>query len=289
MPSRRDLLKVGGAFALATAASNAFASSASLPADERAADEKPSDDSFRVQRLTWAGIKIQYRDTTLFLDPLINAAIWEGAWKLPVAPLEVSTPVKFVILTHMHNDHFDPMAVKAIGKEAGVTVVCHESKATYAGSRGFRVYGTRLYEPVTVGDLTATPVPAVDGFNEYQVSWVITNGVKRVIHCGDTLWHGAFWQIGQQQGPIDVAFVPINGAKLLDKKPFSDVAGTMTPEQAVAAGVVMQAKLVVPIHYGLNDPNSYLEHPNCVVELKSFGAKRKQAVRVMESGEWMTV
>lgn len=281
MPSRRDILKTATAFAVSAAPQP------KVFADENKDDKKQ--DAFRIQRLSWAGVKLQYRDTTIFLDPLTNAAIWDGAWKLPIVPMEVATPQKFVLITHVHNDHFDPKAIREIGREAGVTVVCHESKASYVGSRGFRVYGTELYAPVTLGDFTVTPVPAVDGFNEYQVSWVVTNGSKRIIHCGDTLWHGGWWQVSQQQGPFDAAFLPINGAKFPQRKPFSDVEATMTPAHAVAAAVVLEAKLLVPIHYGLNDPASYLEHPNAVEELKSFAAKRNQPLRIMEPGDWVTI
>jgi L-ascorbate metabolism protein UlaG (beta-lactamase superfamily) len=274
--SRRDLLKGAVAIAAAGIIQNVSA-------------EEPSEPRMRLQRLSWAGVKIQYRDTTFIIDPLMNTAIWDGGWTLPVVPIEVTTPTKFVLITHAHNDHFDPTAIKAIGKEPGVTVICHEAKASYVSSRGFRVYGVQSYEPVTIGDLTATPVPAVDGFDEFQVSWVVTNGTKRIIHCGDTLWHGGFWKIGHQHGPIDIAFLPVNGAKIQAMKPYSDVEATMTPAQAVAAAVVMGSKLLIPIHYGLNNPPAYVEHPNCIEEMKSIAARRNQPCRVLQPGETLTV
>ena len=36
-----------------------------------------------------------------------------------------------VLLTHLHNDHFDPAAIKAVTKDRGFGVVCLASKAIY--------------------------------------------------------------------------------------------------------------------------------------------------------------
>ena len=142
-----------------------------------------------------------------------------------------------------------------------------------------------MFEPLTLGEFTLIAVPAVDGFNETQVSWIVSGLGKRILHGGDTLWHGGFWQLGNSYGPFDAAFLPINGAKLKSVEPFSDVEATMTPKQAVAAAIVVRAKLLIPIHYGFNDPESYLEHPNAVSELEENARARHQAYRLMKPGE----
>ena len=241
----------------------------------------------RVQRLSWAGIKIECGDTTIFIDPLISPEVWGGAWTAPIVPLTVNTARRHVLITHIHNDHFDPEAIRALSTGAPFAVMCHADRAAAIASRGFKVYSLQMYEPINLGDVTVCPVPAVDGFNEFQVSWIVTAAGKRMIHCGDTLWHGAFWQFGRQFGPIDVAFLPINGAKLLGVQPFSDTAATMTPSQAVAAAVVMKAKHVVPIHFGFHDPKAYLEHPNAEQEFRATADTRHQPYKVLASGEWM--
>ncbi|HEY4613457.1 MAG TPA: hypothetical protein VII11_10775 [Bacteroidota bacterium] len=63
-------------------------------------------------------------------------------------------------------------------------------------------------------DFVAIPVPAVDGFGHPQVSWIVQGGDKKIIHCGDTLWHGYWRDIAIAYGPFDIAFMPINGARL---------------------------------------------------------------------------
>ena len=275
--NRRDVIKSAGALSLATLLPSAVA------------ENPPAASAMRIQRLSWAGIKLQTSKTTVLIDPWITPASLGDAWKEPVVPITVETDRRWVLLTHLHNDHFDPAAIRSVVKESGFAVLALDSKAAAVGSRGFRVYPVRSFEPVALGDVTMTAVPAVDGFNETQVSWIVSGGGKRIFHGGDTLWHGSFWAYGRQYGPFDAAFLPINGAKLKSWEPFSDVEGTMTPKQAVAAAVILGAKLLVPIHYGFNDPESYLEHPNAVGEFEETARARKQPFRALRPGEWLEI
>ena len=240
----------------------------------------------KAQRLSWAGVKLELPSITLFIDPLINPQVWDDALKQPLVPLEAATQQRQVLVTHLHPDHFDPSAVKKVLTESGY-LICHIDSAAIAASQGFRVWAARLYEPMIFDDFTVVAVPAVDGYNSNQVSWVVTGGGKRIIHCGDTLWHGAWWQIGRQYGPFDAAFLPINGAKFSWRQPASDVPAVLTPEQAVAAGIVLGAKLVVPIHYGVSGAEGYAEYPNAEAAFIEIAKKRKLPIEILKPGEWM--
>jgi hypothetical protein len=56
------------------------------------------------------------------------------------------------------------------------------------------------------------------------------------------------------RGPLDLAFLPINGVLVrLDGYTPTDVPATLTPEQAVEAAVVLQARTACAIHHGLFD------------------------------------
>src|SRR4029079_15968121 len=96
-------------------------------------------------------------------------------------------------------------------------------------------------------------VPASDGLGEQQVSWILTCGNRRFIHCGDTLWHGRFGEYGRQYGPFDAAFLPINGFQRIHLNPPTGQPSSLTPEQAVSAAVLLRATTLVPIHYGASD------------------------------------
>jgi L-ascorbate metabolism protein UlaG (beta-lactamase superfamily) len=108
------------------------------------------------------------------------------------------------------------------------------------------------WESLTVGPFTCTALPAVDGLGDPQVSWLVEAGGRRVLHLGDTVFHGAWWQMARRAGPFDVVFAPINGA-VVDfphQQPPSPLPAAMEPEQAALAGELLEADTVVPMHYG---------------------------------------
>ena len=84
------------------------------------------------------------------------------------------------------------------------------------------------------------------------MSWLIEAGGHRVVHLGDTMWHGWWWRIAERYGPPDVVLAPINGARLSfpRRRPASPLAGALEPEQAALAADILQADRLIPMHYG---------------------------------------
>ncbi|MEO6689127.1 MAG: MBL fold metallo-hydrolase [Dokdonella sp.] len=240
----------------------------------------------RAQRLAWAGVRLQLDSGTLFLDPLVNTDVWGPALKDALTPLTDATGDRFVLITHRHPDHCDPQAIQQALGDSGTLV--YAAGAGVPNVRGVKMRAAGMYEPMLLGDFTATAVPAVDGYGDPQVSWIVSAAGKRIIHCGDTLWHGAWWHIGRQYGPFDAAFLPINGARFSWRKPYSEVAAVMTAEQAVAAAVVIGAKLVVPIHYGVVGAEGYTEDPHAEEELHAYARRRRVGVEILKPGAWLT-
>jgi L-ascorbate metabolism protein UlaG (beta-lactamase superfamily) len=241
----------------------------------------------RAQKLAWAGVRFELGEATLFVDPLIDPNVWDKALKDPIIPVDVERGDRYVLVTHRHPDHFDPLAVRKILGDTGI-LVCDADVAPLASAQGFKVRVASMYEPVLLGDFTVTSVPAIDGYGDPQVSWVVFGGGRRILHCGDTLWHGYWWRIGRQFGPFDAAFLPINGAKFEWRKPWSGVPAVMTPDQAVAAAFVIGAELIVPIHYGVDGGEGYREIPNCEQILREAAKARNMEVQVLHAGQWLS-
>jgi L-ascorbate metabolism protein UlaG (beta-lactamase superfamily) len=277
-PTRRQFLGAGAAFAAALA----------LPRAAGALDGPRMAPTLRAQRLAWAGVRLQLPGATLFIDPLTNPDVWGPALTDPLIPIDTTTASRYVLVTHRHPDHFDPATVRRALGDGGV-LVCAPETAALAAARGFAPRVATLYEPVLLGDdFVATAVPAVDGYGDPQVSWVVSGGGRRIIHCGDTLWHGAWWHIGRQLGPFDAAFLPINGARFAWRKPYSEVPAVMTAEQAVAAAVVLGARLIVPIHHGVNGAEGYSEQPSPEAALLQAAKRRDVPVELAHPGQWLT-
>jgi L-ascorbate metabolism protein UlaG (beta-lactamase superfamily) len=273
-PTRRQLFRTAALAALA-------------PLRLAAAEAGPAAaPTLRAQRLAWAGIRLQLGKDAVFLDPLISADVWGAALKDSLVPVEEVEGRRWVLITHPHPDHFDKAAARSVLGEKG-SVACAADVAATVAAAGFRVRPVGLYEPALLADFTATPVPAADGNGDTQVSWVVSGGGRKVIHCGDTMWHAQWWQIGRQHGPFDAAFLPINGALFGWRKPESGVPAVLTPEQAAAAGAILGARLIVPIHYGVVGAEAYTEVSGAEAALLEAAARRGIRVEIREPGEWL--
>ncbi|MEI2453497.1 MBL fold metallo-hydrolase [Lysobacter firmicutimachus] len=242
-------------------------------------------EDLRIQRLAWAGLRLQLPGADLFVDPLINPEEWGKALADPLIPVEAGGDA-YVLVTHAHGDHFDAKAVAQALRNGGVL-------AHPAGTNplpipaGARTRPSTPWEPQLLGDFTATAVPASDGYGDPQASWAISAGGRRIFHGGDTLWHGHWWRIGRQFGPFDAAFLPVNGARFGWRKPASGQPGVLTPEQAVAAATILGAKRLVPIHYGVSGIAEYIEVEDPIGRLRAAARDKPVEIRVLAPGQWL--
>ncbi|HEV8084161.1 MAG TPA: MBL fold metallo-hydrolase [Chitinophagaceae bacterium] len=275
---RRTLLKYAATLPLAT-----------IPSILAAQDDKnnsltPKNNSkMKIQRLAWAGIKVELDATTLFVD----ATSYEETKDMK---LTVETEYKHGLITHHHPDHYDPSALKTVFDKRS-RLYCYEDVLPWIDTRDVRTQSVKLYQPIDAsrwtGDLVAIPVPAVDGFGHPQVSWIVQGGGKKIIHCGDTLWHGYWRDIANTYGPFDIAFMPINAARLSQGKVIdTGIPAVMNPEQAVVAAKLLNAKVVCPIHYGRPSEN-YFETANPEENFLRFAKERSIKSVLLQQGEYV--
>lgn len=242
--------------------------------------------TLRAQRLAWAGVRLQLPDSTLLIDPLMSPEAWGRALPDRLVPVDDTVGETHVLLTHTHSDHFDGTAVAAALKNGGVLAYPAGLQPS-PWPQGARARSSALWEPQLLGDFTATPVPASDGYGDTQVSWVVSAGGRRIFHGGDTQWHGNWWRIGRQFGPFDAAFLPINGARFGWREPVSGQPGVLTPEQAVAAAVILGARVLVPIHYGISGMDKYVEVDDPLGRVRQAARERHVPLQIMEPGTWL--
>lgn len=242
-----------------------------------------------VQRLAWAGVRIRVGAVEVFIDARAPDP-QDGA---PGPALKCDAARCFALATHHHDDHLDLHALAPVLGKQGYLVV-EENVARMFDNRAVNLQPVRLYEPVFLsrggGEFVAWCVPASDGLGSPQVSWVLDGGGRRIIHCGDTLWHGGWWDIARAYGPFDAAFVPINAARQIAGR-FTDVGQPidMNPEQAISAALALGARLAIPIHYGARPSPAYFEEPNVERRFIAAGAARHMPVRVLRPGELLNI
>jgi L-ascorbate metabolism protein UlaG (beta-lactamase superfamily) len=256
----------------------------------------------RMRRLGWAGLEITSGETTIAVDLFEDIGPlrpFVGDAHEPLPP--PSRPLSGALVTHLHSDHADPAALaRALASDAPPVLRPAASSAsgleaagTLAAEAGFEEHGVATealesWERRTIGPFAVTAVPAVDGFGDPQVSWVVEADGQRVLHAGDTVFHGAWWSIAARLGPIDIAFLPVNGpvCDLPHRQPPSPLPVAMDPRQAAAAAHLLQARAAVPIHYGaIHRPPAYAQVDDPAGRFEQEGARLGVRVQVVGVGD----
>jgi L-ascorbate metabolism protein UlaG (beta-lactamase superfamily) len=264
-----------------------------------------------VRSLGWAGAEIEVGGQTLVIDPLGDARAvyaWAGerAADVPLPKLAEPSSSTAVagLLTHLHRDHADAGALaQALGPDAAVLqpvpgggenleeVGLAHAEAELS-AEGFPRFEMLPWQRVEFGPFAITALPAADGAGDPQLSWLVEVEGRRVLHCGDTLFHGYWWRIALRCGHPDVALMPICGATndFPNRQPPSPFPAVMGPEQAAVAAELVGAGVIVPIHYGAFDfEPHYVPAPNCKGRFRKATEGRPYEVRVLEPGEVLDV
>lgn len=223
----------------------------------------------RLRMLGWAGVEIEADGVTVVVDALqdagaVFAPLGERAADMTAPPVVAATPGAAVagLVTHLHRDHTDAAALAAALRPGapvlgpppnagepieGLALAQAEHELTAAG---LELRAVAPWESVTVEPFTLTALPAVDGLGDPQVSWLIEADGVRVLHLGDTMFHGYWWRFVQRYGAIDAVLAPVNGAVIAfpHRQPPSPLPAAMDPEQAAIAARILGASVAIPIH-----------------------------------------
>ncbi len=260
----------------------------------------------RLRRLGWVGVELEAGGHTVVIDHLLGPGIFSAFFGEPRDELIAPEPGRALaaLLTHLHRDHADVAAVERAVVSGGTIlrparkrvesaldeVATGDAEAALAAS-ALQVRPCAPGDALEIGPFAITVLPASDGLGSPQVSWLIEAESQSILHAGDTLWHGGWWDVAVAHGPIDVAFLPANGVEVdyPQWQPAVSVPAVMTPEQAVEAARALQARTLVPIHY-----NRTFEHPDYYRPIADAGRRieklavhRGIQVRFLEPGQWV--
>jgi L-ascorbate metabolism protein UlaG (beta-lactamase superfamily) len=262
----------------------------------------------KVRWLGWAGVEIEANGASVVIDPLEDpaatfAALGDGARdvQLPAfVPPEARGSAVAGMVSHLHRDHADAGALAAAlapeatvhepvwpGGEGAENLSLAQANAEL-GRSGLARRAVDQWETLEAGPFSITALPAVDGLGDPQVAWLVEADGRRVLHLGDTIFHGYWWRMGRRHGPFDLVFAPINGPVISfpHLQPPSVLAAAMEPEQAALAGDLLGARAVVPMHYdGYGIDPWYRPITDAPSRFRAAAAGRSYAARVLNPGE----
>ncbi|MFW5418262.1 MBL fold metallo-hydrolase [Nocardiopsis sp. CNT-189] len=255
----------------------------------------------RARRLGWAGLEIEAGGERLLIDYVRDLSPLFPGWRPGEGLTEPSGKAAAALLTHLHRDHTDAAALADAlvpgapvlrpapgpgdGADDAATLLAERELALHRpAAEAVDAWSTR-----EVGPFRATAVPAVDGLGDPQLNWVVQADDQRLLHGGDTMFHGYWWLIARRFGPFDAVFLPANGAvvDVPHLQPPSPLPAAMDPGQAAAAAEILGARYAVPMHYEAEQPDKAAGYTEVSDPEKEFRAHAGRRARVPALGEWL--
>ncbi|GAA5077632.1 L-ascorbate metabolism protein UlaG (beta-lactamase superfamily) [Thermocatellispora tengchongensis] len=263
----------------------------------------------RIRWLGWAGVELEAQGESLVIDLLGRPeGVLEGTSLTAPLP-KVTRPrtegdVLAGLCTHLHRDHTDAGALAQALRPGGM--VLHPE--SYGGDDHENLWTLQAdaeltrwnlprrpmapWQTTTIGPFSIAAVPAVDALGDPQVSWAVEAGGKRVIHLGDSMFHGYWWRAAHRYGPFDAVLTPINGPTICFPhcRPPSPYPASLDAEQAAVAARLLGAKVAVPIHYdGFHIDGFYRTQPGELSRFLDAASAETYQVLTLEQGEDATI
>lgn len=216
------------------------------------------------------GFLIKYRETYVLIDAYLSDFVdrhsdgrglgWTRNYPAPIAAEELDF-VDYVFCSHEHCDHADP---DTLGTLAAVN-----SKATYIvpapivsticsyGVPAQKILPARDGVEIALDRFFVLPIASAheelhqDANGDYcELGYKFTFGTHTVYHSGDCCIYDG---LAEKIGSVDIAMLPVNGR---DYYRFStNIIGNMDSGEALELADLLNARLLIPMHFDLYDGN----------------------------------
>lgn len=213
--------------------------------------EPPQDNRVRITWIGHASFFLQFAGHAVIVDP--NWATWHGPVKRARHPglnLHGLPEVDLILVTHAHFDHLHKPSLRILQAREGIVVP--KGSKSLVRKLGFpATHEMSVWDHLRFDQLEIIHTPSHhwgarflhDTHRNYG-GYIVRTNDKTVFHCGDSAYFDGFREIGKRHS-IDVALMPIGAYEAPSGR---DVH--MNPEEAVRAFHDLEAKVLIPMHYG---------------------------------------
>lgn len=247
-----------------------------------------------------ATVLLRYAGFTLLTDPnflqveeKVHLGYGLRAERLtnPAMHIDDIPPLDFVLLSHLHEDHFDRLVARKLNKRT--PIVTTPQASTALRKKGFRMtYPLATWETLTMArgenqlHITAMPAihapgplksllpPVMGSMLEFENGSGKT--LLRLYITGDTLLSKPLKEIPQRYPDIDLALVHLGGTKILG------VMLTMDAKQGVEALKLFKPREAIPVHF---DDYTVFKSPLADFQQGVAAAGLQQRVKYLNRGD----
>jgi L-ascorbate metabolism protein UlaG (beta-lactamase superfamily) len=198
-----------------------------------------------------AGYVLRTEKALLLIDPFVGPGSppdWVRATPpaLDLAGSTLAAEIGAVILSHEHEDHADPEALAPLARMSQALVIGSAASVEVATRSGWpeeRCQRMSVGDESSIADLRLTAVSANDPEARGALGYVLDTGSVRVLHCGDSLYHAGFADVGRRW-TIDALCVSVGHNPI-------GLTYYMDESDAARAARDARARILIPHHYDL--------------------------------------
>ncbi len=221
-------------------------------------------DDVTQTRLIWFGhsaFLLQIEQKNILIDPMFGKVPAPHPWlgsnrfskNLPIE-IEKLPGIDAILISHDHYDHLDYGSISRLKAKVEMFYVPLGVGVHLEawGVQKSKIIELDWWEETSFKGLqfVCTPAQHFSGrkFNNRQStlwsSWVIKSGNESIFFSGDSGYADHFKAIGSKYGPFDFAMLECGQYNKL----WPDIH--MFPEETAQAGLDLEAKVIMPIHWG---------------------------------------
>lgn len=209
----------------------------------------------QIQLIRNATLRIKYAQQQFIVDPYLAAKHTMPSYAgispnplvdLPCLPEEVLAGIDMALISHLHSDHFDPLAQELLPKD--IQIFCQPGDETQIMGKGFQKV-TPVEQSIDWQGITLIRIPGQHGTGVVaekmgQASGFIFQADNEpvVYWTGDTIWYKAVKDSIEKTQP-DIIITHSCGAKWRDSDPIVMDAG-----QTIAVCQAAPQSIVIAVH-----------------------------------------
>jgi len=258
-------------------------------------DSLPKGDDDYIIWLGHASFLIRLNGKNILLDPCFTSPPFVR--RRSTLPCEVRNfDVDYLLISHGHYDHLDSDSIKKLGNQNTIAFVpLMMSPLLYTMNKKIVAQEAGWYQQFNTGDeIEIYLLPAYhwhkrtlsDLNSILWGSYIIKYKDKTIYFAGDSAYSSHFKEIGELFKEIDYAILPIGGYD----PPFMMKDNHLNPEEAVQAYYDLNAKILIPMHFGtfdisdepIGDPIRWL---NRLIKARTFNGD----VKILDVGEILRI
>lgn len=231
-----------------------------LPIETPTYPDNPSTDALNITWLGHSSILMQMHGLNVLIDPVFSEysspVPFAGPKRFSESPIkkEDLPNIDILVITHDHYDHLDYNTIKEIDNKVDKYIVPLgiENHLESWGVSKDKITNMAWWEEVNIDGLTIGCTPARhysrrslnDSYKTLWASFVFIDEYHKVFDSGDTGFDKHFKEIHNKYGDFDIALIDSGQYDVRWKSTH------MIPEESVTAGKILNAKTIMPIHWG---------------------------------------